>query len=326
MGAAGKGEDSGVFPRTLAEVQKGATNPGDCGSVPFQSPPWLDKDKFRRGQEFFRNHTAALLLSLHCSLTTGFCIVNLLDPLVFTKKSDTGPKAQKRYFQTALHLLSWVFEEIWDETKSRAFKSIQTVRRMHRFVGNSMNKKFVDNGQLYVSQYDMGLVQCGFMGAIVMYPEGFGVKCTKQDLEDYIHFWRGLGYLLGIDDKYNICAGNYQQTYDICKQIEVEKLLPGLEKPPKNFNMMVDAYIDGTNSMSLLPLHSLEAVKAFTYDGMGLPVPQLNWADTLRVWFYKTQVFMIRWLPGYEWLTNSLLRSFYNKMGNTVDLEAKGYH
>ena len=325
MGASTSPTDDS-YPTTLGDIKKGDQEQGDTDNSFHNPPSWLDKEKFRRGQAFFKNHASSLLLSLHFSLTTGFCITNLLEPLVFTKKSDTGPKAHKRYYQTSLHLLTWVFEEIWDNPKSLALRSIKAVRKMHKYVGKSMTKKLADTGNVYVSQYDMGIVQSGFMGAIIMYPEGFGCACNKSDLEDYIHFWRGMGWLLGIDDKYNICAGNYEQTHSIVKSIERDMLLPGLANPPKDFYMMVKAYIDGVNMWSPIPIHSFESIKAMSMEGMGFSVPSLSWADKLRFWFFKWIVFMLLWCPGFERLANTSVKRFYHKTIHELDIEPKGYN
>jgi hypothetical protein len=114
------------------------------------------------------------------------------------------------------------------------------------------------------------------MGAVVMYPKHFGISCSKSDLEDYIHFWRGIGYLLGIDDKYNLCQGNYDETYSICKEIETETIIPALDNPPSDFKMMVGAFIAGSNIPVKFKLFTFEAIFAWIYGIMGLPLPTVK--------------------------------------------------
>ena len=70
--------------------------PGDCENAADKLPEWMDFDKFERGREFFCKHSAAMFLAMHCSLVTGFSIINLLQPLVFTKQSNTPEKAFAR--------------------------------------------------------------------------------------------------------------------------------------------------------------------------------------------------------------------------------------
>ena len=254
---------------TMQDLQTGAAEDGDCRNPMDEKPDWLDMEKFWRGQRFCQKHIISLTLSWHFQLVRGFAIVNLLMPLVFTKNSDTPEKSLKRYAHTAYHMIQWLTNpSIWDGKFSQGFRSIAAVRKMHGNVAKAMNKKLGDN--IYMTQYDMGLVQSGFMGGIVMYPEMFGLQCSKDDLEDFIHLWRGLGYLLGIDDKYNICSGNYQQTYNINKELEEQLIFPSLENPPKDFDKMCTAYIDGMNLYMGIQATSRESISALAYEAVSL--------------------------------------------------------
>ena len=301
---------------TLTDLHEGCNEAGDCGNDSESQPPWMDEDKFRRGQKFFREHAMAILLALYCSLTTGLSVSNLLDPLVFTKKSDTPKKALQRYVHTFLHVALWHTGNVWDP-KERAHKSVQNVRKMHNHVGKQMQGE--SGPRLYMSQYDMALVQCGFMGAVSMYPHGFGIRCTQQQIEDYIFFWRGIGYLLGIDDKYNMCSGTYQQTRAVCKEIEQKLLLPSLKNPPVEFERMANAYIEGTNMRRRVLSLTKEAVIAFCLDGMGLPTPTLGFRDTLRFWWLKLVVCLIKWCPGFESINNRIILKNAMKFVHVVD-------
>ena len=52
----------------------------------------------------------------------------------------------------------------------------------------------------------MSVTQFAFMGLAILYPEKFGMrKATDHELEGFIHFWRCIGYLLGIEDRFNFC-------------------------------------------------------------------------------------------------------------------------
>jgi hypothetical protein len=53
----------------------------------------------------------------------------------------------------------------------------------------------------------MAHVLVGFAGPIVVTPSFFGVK-DENELVAYLHSWRVLGNLLGIDDNYNPFAGD----------------------------------------------------------------------------------------------------------------------
>ena len=322
----------------LDDLKRGASIPCEDGPSCDARPPWLDMERFRRGQEFFQRHIVICTFAMHCSLVVGFSLINLLDALVFTNMSDTPSKALPRYLDTLFHIIRWHTGDVWNNPSDPAYKSVRSVRKMHNRVANDMNKgqrtksdmpyrpksnqnqisqrKRKENDgdragrskgggtPLWFSQYDMGLVQCGFMGAIVMYPHKFGCNMTRSELEDYIHFWRGIGHILGVTDSFNICRGDYRQTVSICKQIEDEVLIPGLQNPPANFARMADAYCDGVSRFVGIPLYTKEAVTALVYNGMDRPVGQLSLADKVRVWLYKLFLCLISWCPGFERLLN----------------------
>ena len=52
----------------------------------------------------------------------------------------------------------------------------------------------------------MSGTQFAFMGLPLLYPEKLGMaRATDQELEGFVHLWRCLGWVLGIDDRYNFC-------------------------------------------------------------------------------------------------------------------------
>lgn len=59
-----------------------------------------------------------------------------------------------------------------------------------------------DYENLGLNQAEMSLTQFGFFGLVLLYPNAFGIhNASEEDFEDFCHTWRGLGYLLGIEDK-----------------------------------------------------------------------------------------------------------------------------
>ena len=53
-----------------------------------------------------------------------------------------------------------------------------------------------------VSQRDMAFTQFGFFGIGLLTPEKIGmIHNNREDIEGYIHFWRTIGYMIGIHDR-----------------------------------------------------------------------------------------------------------------------------
>ena len=202
--------------------------------------------------------------------------------------------------------------------KSRAHKSVKTVRRMHSTIAAQMNKAGkkdeTSSAKLFFSQYDMALVQSGFFGAVLLYPDGFGIKCSQEELTDYIFFWRGLGYLMGVDDRYNLCDGTFDEIHSLIKEIEQDLLLPSLKSPPNEFEMMSEAYVEGTNR-SKRRFMTKEAIFALVAEGMGLYLPEMTMLDYSRYLCLKSIIFLTRWCPLFARMLNKLTKiMFYNEL------------
>lgn len=112
-------------------------------------PDWLDRDKLGRGQEFFQRHSAAIFLSLHCSLTVGFVVDRLLNVLVMNRASDTPRKAIRRYLETLVHVYLWHTTDIFDSsTPSSGYQSLKFVRAMHHRVDEALAMAADDGHQV----------------------------------------------------------------------------------------------------------------------------------------------------------------------------------
>lgn len=53
-----------------------------------------------------------------------------------------------------------------------------------------------------INQRDMALTQFGFMGFALVRSTKVGIHdATEDELKGFIHLWRVVGYVLGIEDK-----------------------------------------------------------------------------------------------------------------------------
>lgn len=51
------------------------------------------------------------------------------------------------------------------------------------------------------SQTDMVVTQWAFFGLVLTQGPQFGMKLTKEEEEGFVHFWKMVGFLLGIEDR-----------------------------------------------------------------------------------------------------------------------------
>lgn len=54
---------------------------------------------------------------------------------------------------------------------------------------------------LRVTQKDMALTQFGFMGLALLKKKELAIVGTEEDERAIVHFWRTIGFMLGIRDK-----------------------------------------------------------------------------------------------------------------------------
>lgn len=305
---------------SLEQFKKGINLSGDCGSDPTVVPEWMDREKFKRGQQFFVRHMSSATFALHCAVTSGFGMTRIIEPLAFTKRSDTPPKALLRYMKTFVHASLWHLQDVWDET-TLGHKSVQTVRRIHNKVREDIEAK--DDSRKYITQYDMALVQVGFFGLFVMYPSHFGINCTKEEISDYIFFWRGIGYLMGIQDEFNVAALEYDDVYSICKEVE-KMAYSGLVERPPDFEVLSNAYVKGANLVTTTKPFTREAIIQFSLGASGLESPnwlQCSWLDYFHITGYRFYTFLLRSLPGFESLLNWVHMTQLQKRMYLIDKE-----
>lgn len=67
---------------------------------------------------------------------------------------------------------------------------------------NSASKSGCKAGLGRISQKDMALSQCGFIGLVIARGKFLGIHHPdNEDLKGFIHLWRIIGYLIGIEDR-----------------------------------------------------------------------------------------------------------------------------
>jgi len=81
---------------------------------------------------------------------------------------------------------------------------MKLIRQVHKTVRYRAEKE-LNSGDAkleFLSQTDLSYTLIGFVGPILLRPTMFGVS-ENEDMTGFVHRWRVLGYLHGIEDKYN---------------------------------------------------------------------------------------------------------------------------
>jgi len=169
------------------------------------------------------------------------------------------------------------------------------------------------------SQVDMSLVQGAFFGQYLLYPEHYGGRSeNKEDIENFLKFWRTNGYFLGIEDSYNAVLDNFEET-KIMGQLVMDKLLKPcmLHLHPQAIHMAKAA---------LFPFMDYHVVVYSKYQLVGYDLPQL-WASfslLQKARYYVRQLYIpyIYPLPGVK----NVINFFSHKALSTIlhDYRNKG--
>ncbi|KAK4317121.1 hypothetical protein Pmani_011755 [Petrolisthes manimaculis] len=338
--------------RRMKELLEGIHANGDCGN-PVTPPPWLDRELFDRGRQFYHRYLFCVFFSDLLALLVMFSASRILRPLIYTGRSDTPLKALRRYVFTIMHVITWYSGDVWD-TEDEAHRDVLKVRSVHANLYRVMNSPnhqarvdqvtvkvkghqepkcplhpdlrkdlasqvkcpiiqtdSPDTPTTYLSQWDMAFTQYNFMGIIVSHPQMVGAWwVTEGELEGLVHFWRGIGWLMGIEDRYNFCNGTLAETRALCHEMERQVIQSNMAAADWSYEHMCSSLMEGMNNM-IVGL-SLPAMLRFLADILGLRVPSLvqrmNRLHTFQYWFLRFLLHVVFIIPGVVCIFNEILK------------------
>nr|XP_026488577.1 uncharacterized protein LOC113395223 isoform X3 [Vanessa tameamea] len=176
-------------------------------------------------------------------LVAVLAIPSILNVLIGTRRSNSVYTSYKRYLSTFMHTMSWFKNEL--KPGSESWRSLYTVRSRHLQASRASELK----GNGIVSQRDVALTLFGFIGFSFLKPEKFAItQLQKGDWEAYNFTWRTIGYMIGLEDRYNICRESFEETRQICQVILKRVFTPCLENVPEYFEHVANVMAQGTST------------------------------------------------------------------------------
>lgn len=140
----------------------------------------------------------------------------------------------------------------------RSWKSLEGVRK-----GHIVSSKYAEKGKAgFIMQRDMAYTQFGFIGYILLKPNLLGVRVCREDYEALVHFWRVIGYLLGMRDEFNLCTDSWRTTKPRLEILLNEIYKPYLENTSESFLTMATALIEGLWCIN--PILEINAILYYT--------------------------------------------------------------
>jgi hypothetical protein len=162
-------------------------------------PGWLDQDALRRACDFGLRQAIFTQLSEFSGLLAGYAVAGLAKPLVATRSLDDV--AAKRIAET----VSFVRDIYMSQTLARhsqGFYSTIRVRMLHALVRHNLLKAGwdTDHWGIPINQLDMAATLLGFSASSMMARRLMGCLITPREGADFMHLWRYVGTLLGVDE------------------------------------------------------------------------------------------------------------------------------
>jgi len=267
-------------------------------------PAWFDEERFKKAQQIAKEFHVPIGNS---SLIGLFLVLQLpigLLPLLATGQSKNVSKLFSRYLNTILHVNSWYKHDPFDP-QSKAYKSQQMVKTMHRNAGKLMNskisiydfvkkmieettnennnntidvEKFIKRKErTWVSQADMALTQWAFIGVLIIEPYSCGMHAgSKEFLVEIAYIWRVLGHKIGIEDQFNLFNDlDFDLIYTMSKLVLEQHYIPFVENVSSPMGIaMVKGTVQGLRP--LLPYVRFKSYLKFWYKTLNINSYKLN--------------------------------------------------
>ena len=120
---------------------------------------------------------------------------------------------------------------------------------------------------LHISQYDIMLTQFAFLCLIITRAKHVGLidDFDEKDLESLLHFWRVIGYYLGVTDKFNLCSYDSKEIVPLCNAItDLEYRNSILKNPIDSAPGVMSVNI--VRSLKFIPMLTIYGIMRYLYE------------------------------------------------------------
>ncbi|XP_047369789.1 uncharacterized protein LOC124957120 isoform X1 [Vespa velutina] len=316
--------DGKIYKKNESEISdsvekrlKNLLNDGRNASVHTNScdvdlPSFYDPKRFRLGQEAFHNNIFSMMIAKLSGLIALFAVPTIVDVIAFTKQSDTPCLAFRRYASTVLHTFVWYEKE--PKKQKEFLESLKIVRRKHCI---AFHRSF-NAGIRKASQTDMALAQFGFIGYILLGTKQLGIYMTDEEMDGLVHFWRVIGCVLGMEDKYNICMETVEETRALCAKVLDEIFLPSIIKNKIIFNEMAHVLLKGLwcinpyldpHAFTAFTLYLTSLIATNNNHSINIDYQSMSWYSKF---IFNLQLFVHRYLIATKYWWSIIFRKFFN--------------
>jgi len=165
-------------------------------------PEWVDWDLVEQGARCFRSlGQNSLDILLQLSLIGGYRFGGPTDLLVATG-GLSGNASMRRLGETQKWGVA-ISQPDGMRRGNEGFAATVHVRIMHALVNESFTPKWdVEKWGMPINQTDQAATLGLFNGVVLIGTRGLGARISKSDARAYMHLWRYIGWLMGVDEQW----------------------------------------------------------------------------------------------------------------------------
>lgn len=271
-------EDESVLDSELTDI------------IPNDFPDWYNEKLFKEGQNYYKRNMLLGEISYIIGIISILAIPTIRQVIKCTKQSSTPCAAFKRHLGSQLHVFNMVMCDPSDP-HSNWFKSINITRWKHNMSIKISNKA----GLKGILQKDMALTQCALIAYIFIVTGSFGLCNKLKEEEGFNHFWRVIGYMIGIPDRLNICRKSTMETRELCQKIVNNVFANYLNNVSQDFYHTISTVLDGMSHIDISL--NKDALLALTYRLHNIEYKtSLGWYSWLNM-KYRDLIFKLYFSP-----------------------------
>ena len=270
-----------------------------------QRPIWFNREQIQRGQHFFlKNSSIALTSIFHYTLLIGYGFQQLNDVLMKTQyvSSTDLSLSHRRLVETLQMITTAVCGDVDDFEQT--FADVLRVRLLHGMLRYKLLKQqHTLAPHIPINQEDLLITLLGFSFSVLYcMEERMHMPISDDDKHAYLHLWRYIGWVIGIDDDHLIYLSSYRLARVISESIFYHFYLPSPTSRHLVHHSLIAVY---THTIAPMSLHFYLGVTQFLMgDGFSraLDIDQPH-VDALHVYAIRLlfQLFRFtRWLANLD--------------------------
>lgn len=182
-------------------------------------PSWADPELIKKGEAFFCLHGPEIgMVLLMKSLPATYCCWKGAEVVHATGRMTDHSGNLKPFTRRLMETSKFILNVCSIDGLSENGKGVQSavkVRTLHAFVRNFLHDKKWDTEKYQepINQEDYCGTMLSFSVFVIEGLERFGIRISEEEKNAYLHLWRVVGHLVGVEDQ--LLPKNYKEGHEL---------------------------------------------------------------------------------------------------------------